>query len=100
GPVPGILGRPHQGARDDEVAAIGGPWTGRDNGEPGHDYGVRVETTRAGMPTATAWAGTDSRTTAPAPITACSPIVTPSRIFAPAPIHAPSPTDTPVDVRV
>ena len=61
--------------------------------------GSRWLTTFAGTPTAIAPAGTDSRTTAPAPITARSPIVTPSRIFAPAPSHAPSPIDTPLERR-
>ena len=37
----------------------------------GHDdHSVRLETMCAGTPTATAWAGTSARTTAPAPTTA------------------------------
>src|SRR5207249_6020970 len=59
----------------------------------------RDDTTLAGTPTAIADAGTLSRTTAPAPITAWSPSATPSRIFAPAPIQTPSPIVTPADVR-
>ena len=62
-------------------------------------HGVRVDTIRAGTPAATAHPGTSSRTTAPAPITACGPIATPSRILAPAPAHTPSAMLTPDDVR-
>src|SRR4029450_10736539 len=60
---------------------------------------VRVETIRAGTPTAMAPGGTLSRTTAPAPTMAWAPTVTPSRILAPAPVHAPSPMVTPEEVR-
>src|SRR5262249_55508319 len=59
---------------------------------------ARVATTRAGMPTAIAAAGTFSRTTAAAPMTASGPTWTPSSTFAPAPIHTPSPMTTPVEV--
>ncbi len=59
----------------------------------------RSPTTRAGTPTAVARSGTDSRTTAPAPMIALAPISTPSSTFAPAPSHAPSPTVMPADLR-
>src|SRR2546430_953271 len=72
--------------------ACGGSW--------GFESLPRVETTRAGMPTATAPAGTSSRTTAPAPMTARGPIETPSRILAPAPVQAPAPIVIPDEVRV
>src|SRR5438034_6960619 len=62
-------------------------------------FQLREPTTRAGIPTAIADAGIDSRTTAAAPMTAPSPMVTPSRIFAPAPTHTPSPIATPAEVR-
>ncbi len=43
-------------------------------------------TTRAGIPTTWAWAGTSRVTTAPAPTTACAPIVIWSRTIAPMPM--------------
>src|SRR5262249_22714832 len=48
--------------------------------------------TRAGMPTATAFAGTSLVTTAFAPIFASLPMLTPPRIFAPAPTFTRSPS--------
>ncbi len=64
-----------------------------------HANHARVPTIRAGTPTAVARSGTASRTTAPAPITACAPMMTPSRTLTPAPSQAPSPTLMPADVR-
>src|SRR4029453_9693172 len=60
---------------------------------------TRVPTTLAGIPTAVARSGTESRTTAPAPMTACAPTSTPSSTLAPAPSQAPSPTVMPADFR-
>lgn len=53
--------------------------------------GSIVRITRAGLPTATTFAGSSRLTTAPAPTTVFSPIVTPAETIAPLPSHPLSP---------
>jgi hypothetical protein len=52
----------------------------------------RSRSSRAGLPTTTAWSGTSRVTTAPAPIIAWLPTRSPSTSVAPAPIQTSSPS--------
>ncbi|GAA2194362.1 hypothetical protein GCM10009848_58020 [Micromonospora lupini] len=57
--------------------------------------GQRRRITRAGLPAATAYGGTERVTIAPAPMTAPRPMVTPCRITARVPTQTSSPIVTP-----